>query len=405
MSKLWTIISETYSRQVKSWGFLSLVIGPFIMLAVSLGIGYFTANNNNSSKPEIAVISQEPALRQGFIQQQKKLKIKKAVTSVTQAKKLTKKDQLQGYLIINEKNSKLQAKLYQGDSDNAPTREDVQPSLLQLQSTLNVQSAKLTASQVQKLQAQAQLKVKQLGGKTDNSEVKALTFMVIVFVMYFILILYSSIMAQEIVADKGHKIIEIIFSSTTPGIYFCGKVIAILLMIVTQIAAYIVLGFAAWLCSQYIAPAKKWLETNQGLIGQILHNVLGSIILYIILGVVAYVILAAYFGAISKSSDNASKAAQWPTLISVVAFVLAFAYMSQPHSLLVKILSYVPLFSSYFMPLRQFGSQVSPWESILSLLLLIAAIAVVLVYISKIYGRLMLQNDNSSGKWKIFKRK
>ncbi|MDF7682000.1 ABC transporter permease [Lactobacillus sp. ESL0679] len=404
MSKLWTIISETYLRQVKSWSFLSLIFGPFLILAIGMGIGYFTASNGDSSTAKIVVVSSQPALKQAFISQNKKLKVETAVTSSKQAEKLTKKDDLQGYLVLNEKQGRLQAEFYQGDSDNAPDKEDLAPSINALQTAVNVQQARLTVKQVQELQTRPQLKIKQVTGKANDTTIKMITFMVVIFVVYFVILIYSSIMAQEVVADKGHKIIEIIFSSTTPEKYFCGKVIAILLMIITQMLSYIAFGLIAWPFAQHIKSARNWLTANQSLIRQILHNLLGSAMLYIILGVTAYVILAAYFGAISKSSANASQAAQWPTMICVVAFILALTYATQPHAVLVKILSYVPLFSSYFMPLRVFGGNVNVIEIMGSLLLLMVAIILAVYYIGKSYGRLMLQQDWSKRKLSLFRR-
>lgn len=39
MNKTFIVAIETYLRQVKSWSFIMLVISPFILLAISLGIG------------------------------------------------------------------------------------------------------------------------------------------------------------------------------------------------------------------------------------------------------------------------------------------------------------------------------------------------------------------------------
>ncbi|MRT52135.1 ABC transporter permease, partial [Xylella fastidiosa subsp. multiplex] len=55
---------------------------------------------------------------------------------------------------------------------------------------------------------------------------------------------YSAITAQEIAADKGTKIMEVIFSSTTPRKYFNGKIYGVVLVIVTQLLVYLVGGFA-----------------------------------------------------------------------------------------------------------------------------------------------------------------
>lgn len=62
MNKTLIVAMETYLRQVKSWSFIVLVLSPFILLAISLGIGY-TSATSSSDQQRIAVISDQPALR------------------------------------------------------------------------------------------------------------------------------------------------------------------------------------------------------------------------------------------------------------------------------------------------------------------------------------------------------
>lgn len=125
--------------------------------------------------------------------------------------------------------------------------------------------------------------------------------------------------------------------------------------------------------------------------------------LYLLLGVVIYTVLAAFSGALVAKAEDASKAAQPVIMLNLLAFFITFPFQNNLDSIIVKILSYVPFFSSYFMPMRIINNDASGMEIILSLLVLIVSIILLSMYIGKIYQGLMLQTDDSSF-WKRFKR-
>ncbi|XHB66236.1 hypothetical protein ACEY16_11710 [Lactiplantibacillus plantarum] len=70
---------------------------------------------------------------------------------------------------------------------------------------------------------------------------------------------------------------------------------------------------------------------------------------------------------------------------------MALAFQNTPTNLFVKIFSYIPFFSSYFMPLRLINGMATMPAAIVSLLILIATIIGSMIYIGRIYGGLMLQ--------------
>ena len=78
-------------------------------------------------------------------------------------------------------------------------------------------------------------------------------------------------------------------------------------------------------------------------------------------------------------------------------------FINNPSSMIVKVLSYVPFLSSFFMPIRVIDNSVSIVEISISLVILFAITALMTSYISKIYFGLILQSDDV-GIWKNFKR-
>ncbi|WP_334332058.1 ABC transporter permease [Companilactobacillus sp. HBUAS59544] len=400
MNKLWIVTFETFLRQVKSWSFVTLILGPFIMFAIMVGSGYLGASSVSDNG--IAVISDNQQLRTSFIKANKD-DVKKSVISEKAAQKKMKKDKLDGYIVLKVADQQVSATYHGTSSLGSSQKAKFNSFLSQTQQQLNLAQAKLTQQQLQDLSRQPKLTEdiqKQTG---DANLAKTISFWIIVLMVYMILITYTSITAQEIASEKGTKIMEIIFSSTTATKYFLGKIFGVMLVILTQVLIYLVGGWGAFMFLKDSSLTKSFMEQYHTLISSVLKNILSVNLLYLLLGVVIYTILAAFCGALVSKVEDAPKASQPVIMLSMLAFFLTFPFQNNIDSIVVKILSYVPFFSSYFMPLRWINDSASGLELTLSLVILLASTVLLAWYIGKIYQGLMLQTDDSSF-WKRFKR-
>jgi len=401
MNKLWIVTFETFLRQVKSWSFVMLILGPFLMFGLTIGAGYIGASSGGTSN-EIAVISQNSKLRDSFVKANKD-DVKKSITTEKKASKEMKANSIAGYLILTTDTNKISGKYVGTSSLKSSLKAKINSFLVQTQQQFNFVNAKLSPTQLQALQQQPVLK-ESIQKKTGAANLaKTISFWITVMMVYIILITYTTITAQEIASEKGTKIMEIIFSSTTAVKYFLGKIFGVLLVILTQVLIYLVSGWGAYILAQHLSLTKGFIEQYHGLINSVLHNLLSINLLYLLLGVVIYTILAAFSGALVAKAEDASKAAQPVIMLNLLAFFVTFPFQNNLDSIIVKILSYVPFFSSYFMPLRIINNDASGVEIVLSLIVLVASIVLLAAYIGKIYQGLMLQTDDSSF-WKRFKR-
>ncbi|WP_137596715.1 ABC transporter permease [Paucilactobacillus kaifaensis] len=401
MRKLWIITVETFLRQIKSWSFLALVIAPFLILVLSFGLGYINYSSGESSN-KIAVISEHSALRKQFIQQNKD-EVKASVDSVKEAKKAVAENQITGYVIFDTTATRVSATFRGGQTPEVQIKNQVNSFIVQQQQQLNLANAKLSPDQAKALQQQPQYN-EIVHKKTGRAKIaRLISFWIMVVMVYMILITYSSITATEIASEKGTKIMKIIFSSTTAGKYFVGKILGVLLVILTQLVAYVVGGWSSYLVAQHMSFTKGFVNSNQDLISQVLSNLLSINLVFLFLGVILYTILSAFSGALVAKAEDATKAAQPATYLGMIAFFATFPFQNNADVMIVKIMSYVPFFSSYFMPLRIIDQSVNGWEVAISLLILIGSIILMVQYISRIYEGLMLQTDDTSF-WKRFKR-
>lgn len=400
MNKTWIVTLETYLRQVKSWSFLTLVLMPFLFVGLSFGISYVATPS--SSKDKTAVVSSDPQLRNAFLKQSD-LTTTKRYAAKAQAQKATDRGDINGYLTLGVKKNRLTATFTGPTELNSGDQAKIQRFLTATQSALNVQQAKLSPQQTQALAVQPQFK-QRLQHKTASDKLaKQISFYIVVFFVYLILTTYSAITAQEIAAEKGTKIMEVIFSSTTPRKYFNGKIYGVLLVILTQLLVYLVGGIAVVAFAQRSRLTADFWQQNQTVISQILHNLLSVNMLFALLAVLLYTVISAFCGALVTRVEDAGKASQPAVYLNLITFAVALAFQSNPTNVLVKVLSYVPFFSSYLMPLRLINSTATSVEAGISLLILLVTIVAIMLYLGRIYGGLMLQTDEL-GFWKNLKR-
>ncbi|WP_334329635.1 ABC transporter permease [Companilactobacillus sp. HBUAS59699] len=400
MNKLWIVTFETFLRQVKSWGFVALVLGPFMIFGISIGAGYIGASSTGNSD-DIAVFGQTE-LKQEFVKQNKD-DVDTSIKSIKSANKRIKDNKLAGYLVLKTNNNQVSAVYHGSNSMDSSLKNRLLIFNTTVQQQLNYATAKLSPTQAKSLQQQPKFK-EVVTKKTGTANLaKMISFWIMVVLVYTILVTYTSITAQEIASEKGTKIMEVIFSSTTATKYFVGKVLGVLLVIVTQILIYLLGGWGMFEFAKTSSLTKDAIAQNEDLISSVLHNLLSINLVYLLLGVVIYTILAALCGALVAKSEDAAKAAQPVTMLSMLAFFITFPFQNNMDALAVKILSYVPFFSSYFMPMRVINNEATPVEMAISLIILIATIFLMAFYIGKIYQGLMLQTDDSSF-WKRLKR-
>jgi len=401
MNKTWIVTTETYLRQIKSWSFLLLILMPFLFIGLTFGISYAAATNKDKS--DIAVISQDASLRQSFLKHSG-IQTTRKYQSVKAAQTATKKSDINGYIVLNTKQHRQVSAVFHGPNEiDSGDQAKIQRFLGNLQTQLNVQTAKLTPTQTKALAIQPTFKQELQRKTASNKAAKTISFYILVFFVYLILTTYSSITAQEIAAEKGTKIMEVIFSSTTPRKYFNGKVYGVLLMIVTQLLVYLLGGALVIQVAQHSRVTAELWSQYAPLIGKILHNLLSINMIFALAAVLLYTVVSAFCGALVTRVEDAGKASQPVIYLNLLTFVMAMAFQGSPTSGVVTVFSYIPFFSSYLMPLRLINGTATMGGAVISLVILLATVIGSMWYIGKIYGGLMLQTDEL-GFWGNLKR-
>lgn len=318
MNKIWLVAKETYRREVKTWSYLLMILAPFLLVFFSFVIGMVSAGGSDDNY--VGVVTSNSALKQAI----KKSEDFDNYSTEAKAKKAYKDEDIDGYVLIEQKNNQLAATYYSDEKMDSDLKSELLTSLNTAQQQLNLSKAKLTTKQTQSLATRAQFKqqVKHVEKKSfDNDPVKQISFWVLLIILYMLVITYTQVTAQDIATEKGTKIMEVIFSSMPGGDYFTGKILGIFGEIITQVLIYVV-GFVAVYCAApYIDGFSDLFRQYKPMIDQAIGNLASWGLVFTIIGLVLFIIFAAFCGALVAKSENANKAVGPLSTLMLIGFL------------------------------------------------------------------------------------
>lgn len=405
MNKLKVVISNTYKEQIKSKSFIIMILAPIILAAVVAIIGYFVVNNtdqgeqNEGSDFKIAIVTKQAGLANNFRKQYQD-QIVKSVDSQEKAQKALKNGKIDGYLHLYTKDQQINLQYNGKEQIDDQLKKDLMTSISQEQKQLNVKHVGLNQKQLNQLSISPKFVSHYHKSTADQAKAAQQGFLsssnyVYVFIMFFITITYSSIIATSIAKDKGSKIAEFILSSVDSFTYFLGKVIATILMLLTQLMIYMVIGLIAYKSLMSTRTFGSMIHENSRMVEKIIHNMFGFNLLYFILGSIIIILMSAISGALVSKVEDSSKAAQPVTLFIVLCFYINIFLGNSSDTLFFKIVSYLPVVSTFTMNTRIANDNVSLIEILVSLLISLIFIVICLYWVKVNYKGLLLKNDDA----------
>lgn len=371
-----------------------MVISPFLFLGISGGIAYLQGSSM-AKNDRVAVVTTVPSVAEEL----------KNVNGVNfdykdeeSAKEAIKDEKLKGYLTIDQEDSVLKA-VYHGETSlENGIKFSVTGTLNELQNQLNRSTASLSQEQEKRLAQTIQFTEKIDEAKENKKLVQTFAAAGLGFFLYMILITYASVTAQEVASEKGTKIMEVVFSSIRASHYFYARMIALLLVILTHIGIYVVGGLGAILFFKDMP-----ILANSGILNHLGEAFSLNTLLFILVSLFMYVVLAAFLGSMVSRPEDAGKALSPLMILIIAGFVGVTALGAAGDNLILKIGSYIPFISTFFMPFRAINGYANGLEAWISLAITVIFAVTATAFIGRMYASLVLQTDDL-GIWKTFKR-
>ena len=371
-----------------------MVISPFLFIGLSGGIGYLQGSSLAQNN-KVAVVSSVPAVTES-------LKSTNGINfdykDEASAQEAVKDEKIKGYLTIDQEGSVLKA-VYHGETSlESGIKLAVTTRLNELQYQLNRSEAHLSQEQEQHLAQTIQFSEQIDESKESKKMVQTFAAAGLGFFLYMILITYASVTAQEVASEKGTKIMEVVFSSIRASHYFYARMIALLLVILTHIGIYVVGGLGAILFFKDMP-----FLANSGILSHLGEAFSLNTLLFVLVSLFMYVILAAFLGSMVSRPEDAGKALSPLMILIIAGFVGVTALGAAGDNLILKIGSYIPFISTFFMPFRAINGYANSIEAWISLAITVVFAVTATAFIGRMYASLVLQTDDL-GIWKTFKR-
>ncbi len=371
-----------------------MVISPFLFLALSVGIG-FLQGSSMAKNSKIAVVTTVPSVEEGL----------KGTNGINfdykdeaSAQAAIKDEKIKGYLTIDQEDSVLKA-VYHGETSlETGIKLAVTNKLNELQYQLNRSAANLSQEQEKRLSQTVDFTEKIDESKENKKIVQTIAAAGLGFFLYMILITYASVTAQEVASEKGTKIMEVVFSSIRASHYFYARMLALLLVILTHIGIYVVGGLAAILLFKDLP-----ILAQSGILNHIGEAFSLNTLLFVLVSLFMYVVLAAFLGSMVSRPEDSGKALSPLMILIIAGFVGVTSLGAAGDNLILKIGSYIPFISTFFMPFRAINGYASDLEAWISLAITVVFAVTATAFIGRMYASLVLQTDDL-GLWKSFKR-
>ena len=399
MKQTLIVIKETYLRHVKSWSFVFMVISPFIFIGLSMGVGYLSSMSNSNSN-RVAVVSDNAQVKEA-LKDTKNLDFD--YKNKAAAKKAVKDGDVGGYLLVSEADGQIKATYFADTSMSSATKIEITQKLMQLQQVANISQANLSANQVKLLSRAIDFKEKIDEKKEAKKATQTIVATAIGLVLYMILIVYTSSTAQEIASEKGTKIMEVIFSSIKASEYFYGRMAGIFAVILTHVSIYVIGAVLLLAFSDQISFVKEFLDANPNLMKHLGEAISFNTIAFITLSVFLFVVLSAFLGSMVTRIEDVGKAVQPVVMLILLGFLGVTALGNAGDTILLKVGSYIPFISTFFMSFRAINGYANGLEAWISFAIAFVFTLGMTVYIGRIYSSLILQTDDI-GIWKSFKK-
>ena len=371
-----------------------MVISPFLFLGLSVGIGYLQ-NSSMAKNSKVAVVTTVPSVAEGL----------KGTNGINfdykdeaSAQVAIKDEKIKGYLTIDQEDSVLKA-VYHGETSlESGIKLAITNKLNELQYQLNRSAANLSQEQEKYLSQTVDYTEKIDEAKENKKTVQNMAALGLGFFLYMILITYASVTAQEVASEKGTKIMEVVFSSIQASHYFYARMLALLLVILTHIGIYVVGGLAAILLFKDLP-----ILAQSGILNHLGDAFSLNTLLFVLVSLFMYVVLAAFLGSMVSRPEDSGKALSPLMILIIAGFVGVTALGAAGDNLVLKIGSYIPFISTFFMPFRAINGYASGLEAWISLAITVVFAVTATAFIGRMYASLVLQTDDL-GLWKSFKR-
>ena len=244
----------------------------------------------------------------------------------------------------------------------------------------------------------------------ESTETLMTTVFPIVILPFFMLVVYLiQMIGAEVNDEKSTKGMEIIISNVSPTVHFTSKILSGNLFVITQgilLIAYLVIGILIRYLTVGLSLDSIPSEMT-GIISSIkdtsIYTNFGPILLVVLilmlLTFISYSLLAGILASMTTNTEDFQQLQTPLIVVLLIAYYLAIMAGMFNGSVLIRILSYIPLISAILSPSLLVLGQIGVIDYIISCILVILFNYILVKYGLRIY-KVGILNYSSTDLWK-----
>ncbi|MFJ7755229.1 ABC transporter permease [Peribacillus muralis] len=402
MNKFWIVLSHTYLSKLKTKSFIISTIIMMALILVLSNISNLIDTFGDDETQKVAVIDQtEDRLFDPYKNAVKGVNEDLSIISAQsekEAEKLVNADEIVGYLLV-EKDDRLGFRgTYKANQiSDSKVSNDLLLALTQLKGQITADDLKLTDQQISQLNTPPAFETIALqeNAKTeeDLDQARGLVY-VLLFVIYFGVLMYATMIAMEVATEKTSRVMEILISSVPPVTQMFAKIMGIALLSLTQMILFFGVGYLS--IKQNLATMDEGFFSFFGFGNTKISTIIYAII-FALLGYLLYATLAACLGSVVSKIEDVQQMISPMTMLVVIAFLIAMFGLGNPSASYITVTSFIPFFTPMIMFLRVGMLDVPFWEIALSIAMMIITIVLLGIIGAKIYrGGVLMYGSSKS---------
>ncbi|WP_413451187.1 ABC transporter permease [Georgenia phoenicis] len=206
--------------------------------------------------------------------------------------------------------------------------------------------------------------------------------------LLFALIGSGSLIAMGVVEEKTSRVVEILLATIRPSELLAGKILGIGVVGLAQVVA---LGAAAAIPA-WVTGLLEGFQIDLG-------TALVLALVWFVLGFILFAVLFGGFAALISRQEEIGAVTTPLMFLMFVPFYLAIIMVtSDPDGTAVRVLSQIPFFAPFMMPVRSAFGGVETWEMLLAIGIALATIPVLVWIAARVYRRGVL---HTGGRMKL----
>jgi ABC-2 type transport system permease protein len=201
-----------------------------------------------------------------------------------------------------------------------------------------------------------------------------------IILMFIGIFTYGTWVLTGVVEEKQSRVVEVVLSTVRPRDLLVGKVLGIGLLALVQLVILVTFALAAAQLSGRVTLPSTTVDA------------VAMLATWFVLGFVFYATALGTLGALASRVDEAQNAAMPVSMTATLSYILSLVLVTRdPSGILAQVMTFLPPSAPMVVPLRAALGSIEPWEVVVSIAIMLAAIWALFTLGGRVYTGAVLQ--------------